>query len=76
MMKVVPMEAASRGRSISRIVGLLSVPIFGVLFYLVSAMLRRFSPLAASATLAAGAAFLGYLIWTLQKSRRSRAGGC
>ena len=70
MMKVVPMEGAGRGRSIPTIIGLLSVPIFGILFYLVSAMLRRFSPLAASAVLAAGAAFLGYLLWSLQKIRR------
>ena len=70
MMKVVPMEGTRHGRSISTIVGLLSVPIFGILFYLVSSMLRRFSPLAASAVLAAGAAFLGYLLWTLQKARR------
>jgi len=47
-----------------------AVPVFGVLFYLVSSMLRRFSPLAASAVLAAGAAFLGYLLWNLQKIRR------
>jgi len=70
MMKVVPMEGAGRGRSISTIIGLLSVPVFAVIFYLVSSTLRRLSPLAGSAVLAAGAAFLGYMIWRLQKLRR------
>ena len=70
MMKVVPMDRGRKGRSVSTMVGLLSIPVFGVLFYMLSAMLRRFSPLAASAVLAAGAAFLGYLLWNLQKLRR------
>ena len=70
MMKVVPMDRAGKGKSLPAVVGLLSIPVFALLFYFLSVMLRRFSPLAASAVLASGAAFLGYLLWNLQKLRR------
>ena len=70
MMKVVPFEGPARGRSITTIIGLLSVPVFALLFYLVASLVRRYSPLASSGVLAAGAAFLGYLVWSVQKLRR------
>lgn len=72
MMKVVPMDGAGKGgRSLPSIIGILSVPVFAVLFYLLSSLVRRYSPFAASGILAAGAAFLGYLLWSVQKLRRS-----
>ena len=71
MMKVVPMDGAGKAsRSLPSIIGILSVPVFAVLFYFLSSLVRRYSPLAASGILAAGAAFLGYLLWAVQKLRR------
>lgn len=70
MMKVVPMNGAGKGRSLPALIGMLSVPVFAVVFYLVSTLVRRYSPLAASGILAAGAAFLGYLVWSIQKLRK------
>ncbi len=70
MMKVMPLDGGGKGRSVATVVGLLSLPIFAALFYLLSSLVRRYSPAAASAVLVGGAAFLGYLVWTIQKSRR------
>lgn len=70
MMKVVPLEGTARTRSLPALVGLLSLPIFAVLFYLVSSLLRRYSPAASAGVLIAGAGFLAYLVWTLRRSRR------
>jgi len=70
MMKVVPLDGPAKARSFPALVGLLSLPIFAVLFYLVSSLLRRYSPAAAAGVLAAGAGFLAYLVWMLSKSRR------
>jgi hypothetical protein len=70
MMKVVPLEGSGKGRSISAIVGLLSLPVFAVLFYLVSSMVRRYSPAASAGILVLGAAFLVYLLWSVRKIRR------
>ena len=70
MMKVVPLEGGGKGRSLSTIIGMLSLPVFAVLFFLVSSLLRRFSPAAAAGILVLGAAFLGYLVWSVQKLRR------
>jgi threonine/homoserine/homoserine lactone efflux protein len=66
------MDGAGKGsRSLPSIIGILSVPVFAVLFYLLSSLVRRYSPFAAAGILAAGAAFLGYLLWSVQKLRRS-----
>jgi hypothetical protein len=68
MMKVVPLDGRARTRSLPMVVGLLSLPIFAVLFYLLSSVLRRYSAVASATVLAAGVGFLGYLIWSLRKS--------
>jgi hypothetical protein len=70
MMKVVPMDGKPRARSLPILLGLLSLPIFAVLFYLLSLLLRRYSAGAATLVLVAGAGFLGYLVWNLHKARR------
>ncbi len=70
MMKFVPLESREKRRSLPMMIGLLSLPIFAVLFYLLSSLLRRYSAGTATLVLVAGAGFLGYLLWNLQKARR------
>jgi hypothetical protein len=70
MMRFVPLEGRERTRSLPMLIGLLSLPIFAVLFYLLSSLVRRYSAGGAAIILVAGAAFLGYLVWSLQKARR------
>jgi hypothetical protein len=69
MMKVVPLDGAARTRSLPSLVGLLSLPVFAILFYLLSSLLRRYSQAASALVLVAGAVFLGYLVWALKKLR-------
>ena len=70
MMKIVPSDGRAKTRSLPMLIGLLSLPIFAVLFYLLSSLLRRYSAAASAAVLAAGVAFLGYLAWNLRKVSR------
>ncbi len=70
MMKVVPLDGSRAGRTLPVVIGLLSLPIFAVLFYLLALMLRRYSPAAAAVVLVLGIAFLGYLAWSLRKIGR------
>lgn len=70
MMKVVPQDGPGRTRSLPMLIGLLSLPIFVVLFYLLASLLRRYSAGAATTVLVAGTGFLIYLLWNLQKARR------
>lgn len=70
MMKVVPLDGARPGRTLPVLIGLLSLPIFAVLFYLLAVMLRRYSPAAAAVVLVLGIGFLGYLGWSLRKVGR------
>ena len=68
MMKVVPLDGRAKTRSLPMLIGLLSLPIFAVLFYLLSSLLRRYSATASALVLAAGVGFLGYLVWSLRRS--------
>ena len=68
MLKVVRPDAAKKPRSLLLVVGLLSVPIFAVLFYLLFALVRRYSAASAPFILLAGVGFLVYLVWTLKKA--------
>jgi hypothetical protein len=70
MMKVVPLDGARSSRSLPMVIGLLSLPIFAVLFYLLSTLLRRYSPAAAAIVLVLGVGFLAYFAWSLRKLRR------
>ena len=70
MMKFVPLDGRERTRSLPMWIVLLSLPIFAVLFYFLSLLLRRYSAGAGTMVLVAGAGFLGYLVWNLQKARR------
>jgi hypothetical protein len=71
MMKVLPLEGAARTRSLPAWIGLLSLPVFAVLFYLLYALVRRYMPGAAGIVLAVEAGILGYLAWAFYRARRS-----
>ena len=68
MMKLVPAGTARKPRSWLRIAGMVSLPIFAVLFYLLASLVRRVSPAAAGMVLVAGVAAIGYLVWTFWKA--------
>ena len=65
MMKVIPLER--KGRSPAMLLGLLSVPVFAVLFYLLYRIVARYSATSAMLVLVAGAGFIAYLFWSLRK---------
>ncbi len=71
MMKVVPLDKSVRPRSIAAVVLLLSIPLFGIVFYLLYSLVKRFSPPTAILVLLAGIFLLGYLGWTAFRARRS-----
>ena len=71
MMKVVPLEGTQRTRSLPVWIGLVSLPIFAVLFFLLYSLFRRYMPGAAGLVLVVEAAILAYLAWTFYKARRS-----
>ena len=65
MMKVIPLE--KKGRSPAMLLGLLSVPVFAVLFYLLYRIVARYSAPTAMLILVAGAGFIAYLFWSLRE---------
>jgi hypothetical protein len=71
MMKVLPLEGTARARSLPAWIGLLSLPVFAVLFYMLYSLVRRYMPGAAGIVLAVEAGILGYLAWTFYRARRS-----
>ncbi len=70
MMKIVPAGAPKKSRSLVTVAGALSVPIFGVIFYLLYTLVRRLSPTTAFLVLAGGAGFLAYLAWIFYRARK------
>jgi len=70
LMKVVPIEAGRKSRSLVTIIGLLSLPIFAAIFYLLYTMVRRMSPGTSLVVLLAGAGFVGYLAWIFARARK------
>ena len=70
LMKVVPIEGRRKSRSLVTVVGVLSVPIFGAIFYLLYTMVRRLSPGTSILILVAGAGFIAYLAWIFAKARK------
>jgi len=70
LMKVVPLEARRKSRSLVAVIGTLSVPIFALILYLLYTMVRRLSPVMAILVLVVGVAFLGYLVWTFAKAAK------
>ena len=70
LMKVVPIEAGRKSRSLVTIIGLLSLPIFAAIFYLLYTMVRRMSPGTSLVVLLAGAGFVAYLAWIFARARK------
>ena len=70
LMKVVPIEAGRKSRSLVTVIGLLSLPLFAAIFYLLYTMVRRMSPGTSLVVLLAGAAFVGYLAWIFARARK------
>ena len=70
LMKVVPLEARRKSRSLLAVIGTLSVPIFGAIFYLLYTMVRNLSPGTALLVLVGGAGFVAYLIWIFTRAAK------
>jgi hypothetical protein len=70
MMKVVPLEGRATRRSLPVWIGLVSLPIFAVVFFLLYSLLRRYMPGAAGLLLFVEAAILAYLGWTFYRASR------
>ena len=70
LMKVVPIESGRKSRSLVTVIGLLSLPIFAAIFYLLYTMVRRMSPGTSLVVLLAGAGFVGYLAWIFARARK------
>ena len=71
MMKVVPAQAPRRKGNFLAIAGLISIPIFGAIFYLTYTMLRQLSPTSSVLILIAGIGVVAYLVWIFSKARRA-----
>ena len=70
MMKVVPSQAPRKSRSFMAMAGLVSIPIFGAIFYLTYTMLRRLSPTSSLLVLVGGIGVVAYLGWIFYKARK------
>jgi hypothetical protein len=70
MMKVVPLEGKVMARSLPVWIGMVSLPIFAVVFYLLYSLLRRYIPGAAGLVLVVEAAILAYLAWIFYRARK------
>ena len=70
LMKVVPIQARRNSRSLVTTIGILSVPIFGAVFYLLYTMVRRLSPGTSILVLVAGAGFITDLAWIFARARK------
>ncbi len=68
LMKVIPMEKDAKPRSVLRLLTLISLPVFAVLFYLLYQILRRYSPAFSVLVLVGGAGFLAYLAWSFAQA--------
>jgi ribosomal protein L37E len=72
LLKVVPLERAPRSRSLLAIVSVVSVPVFGGIFYALYRLLSRHSAAAAGLVLVGGAAFILYLVYAAFRSNAGR----
>ncbi len=70
LMKVVPLESRKKPASLVAIVGVLSVPIFGGIFYLLYTMVRRLSPGMGAIVALGGVGFVVYLVWVFARAAK------
>jgi hypothetical protein len=70
LMKIVPVEKTGAPRSLAVGAGLLSLPIFAAIFYLLYRLVARSSSATAVLVLIAGVGFVGYLGWAFYRSSR------
>lgn len=70
LLKVIPDEVR-RPRSLLLAAALLSVPLFGAVFYMLHRLVARYSAAGSVLVLLAGGGFLAYLVWTLLRSSRT-----
>src|ERR1700693_3442763 len=71
MMKVVPLEGKAAARSLPIWIGLVSLPIFVILFYLLYSLCRRYIPRSSGLVLVAEAGTLVSLACPFSGARRS-----
>ena len=64
LMKVVSFEKEPKRRPVGAVLGLLSLPVFAVIFYLLHGLIARTSSAGAALVVVAGLGFLGYLLWS------------
>jgi hypothetical protein len=69
MMKVVPDAGKKPARNLVAIAGVISIPIFGAIFYLTYSLLKQLSPTTSFLILVAGIGVIGYLGYTFFKAR-------
>jgi len=72
MMKVVPLETRKSAPNFVVVAGIVSIPIFAVIFYLTYTMLRQLSPTSGFLILLAGVAVVGYLVSVFVKASRNK----
>ena len=71
MMKVVPSQTPRKSRNLMALAGLVSIPIFGAIFYFTYSMLRQLSPTSSFLILVAGIGVVAYLGWIFYRARRA-----
>ena len=70
LMKVVPLETRRKSRSLVATIGVVSIPIFGAIFYLLYTMIRGLSPGMGLLVLTGGAGFIAYLVWVFARAAK------
>lgn len=68
MLKIVPVQAEGKARSVVRGLALLSVPVLGVLLYMLWSVSGRVMP--GWVVVMIGVGVIGYLVWSLSKGGR------
>ena len=70
MMKVIGFDKEPKARPSGTLFGLLSLPVFAVIFYMLYRLVARTSAASATLIVLAGLGFIGYLAWSFFRARR------
>jgi hypothetical protein len=70
MMKIIPLEGTTGARMLPVWIGIVALPVFAVLFYLLYTLVRRYMPGAGGIVLAVEVGILAYLAWVFYKARK------